>query len=174
MYKLLPEMAREKVGREYLLRRTVVMLAALVLVLVVAVVGLLPSYVLSKARQKEIASLSAGGESPDKSLETWVSGLNLRLKTLAPKLDRDRPAEIFADIIKERGSGVKLTDFSWIKSEKGTELSVSGVARDRQALLSFESRLQALGQFTGVSLPVSNLAKDRDIGFEVKLSLKQP
>lgn len=173
MYKLLPPTAQEKVKREYLLRRAVTMVAALVLVEIVTLVGLFPSYVLSEARQEEAREKAAlardsGGVSTQ-GLRAWIDALNLKLKTLNPKSDTDRPSEDFFRILEQKGAGVRLTGFRWLKANGQTELSVSGVARDRQSLLAWESSLKNSGDFTNVALPVSNLAKDKDIGFEFKL-----
>ncbi len=174
MYKLLPETAREKVRGEYLLRRTVVMVSALILVLVVTMVGLFPSYVLSKARQKEVSEKALFPEPTDSEsaddLDKWLADINLKLKVLSPKLDADRPSLLMLEVINVKGSGVRLTGFNWVKMEGSGTLSVTGVAQDRQSLLSFETKLKDSGQFSSVALPVSNLAKDRDINFELKLS----
>jgi len=177
MYKLLPPETREKVKSEYLMRRAVVMVLAIILVEIVALVGLLPSYVLSKARQNEavergkmLASNLGDGE---EDLTLWLESLNTKLKILSPKLDNDRPAQNLSDVIKQKGAGVKLTGFTWSKVEGKTQLAVVGVARDRQALLSFESRLNASGEFSAVTFPVSNLAKDKDISFELTLAKPQ-
>jgi hypothetical protein len=179
MYKLLPEKARENVRREYLLRRTVVMLAATILVLVVAMVGLFPSYVLSKAEQKEVlegvksVGLSDFGSAGD-DIDTWLTQINLKLKVLSPRLDEDRPSLAILEVISDKKSGVRLTGFNWMKSEGKTALFVTGVAEDRQALLAFETKLNDSGAFSAVTLPVSNLAKDKDINFEIKLVLTKP
>lgn len=174
MYKLLPEKAREKVRGEYLLRRSVIMVTALILVLVVAIVGLSPSFVISKALQKEVAerteSLTQEPEPDAVAWETWLSSINLKLKLLAPKLDKDRPSALLAQVISERGRGVRINSFRWINGDGKSEVSIRGVAADRQALLAFESRLNSTEKFSAVTLPVSNLAKDRDISFELKLT----
>lgn len=173
MYKLLPEKAREKVRGEYLLRRSVVMVTALVLVLVVAIVGLFPSYVISKALQREVAErtevLRQEPEPEAVAWETWLSSISLKLKLLDPKLDKDRPSTLLAEVISEKGKGIRINSFRWVNGDGKSELSIMGVAADRQALLAFENKLNSSGRFSAVTLPVSNLAKDRDISFELKL-----
>jgi hypothetical protein len=177
MYKLLPEQARAKVKNEYLLRRAVVMVAAFILVEVVAMGGLFPSYILSQARQKEVSDKNVvvkEEEKADEEVFTWLDDVNTQLKALSPKIDIDRPSENILAVIREKGTGVKLTGFTWIKSDGQTRLVVSGLAQSRQALLSFEDRLKESGRFTEVTLPVSNLAKDSNINFEVKLTIPKP
>lgn len=177
MYKLLPDESRAKVKREYLLRRAVVMVVALIVVEVVATVGLLPSYVLSKARRSEVEEvlrLTAleKAQAPAEDLSSWLSKLDLKLKTLSPKSDLDRPSEAILSILEEKGIGVRLNRFSWARIEGQAKFSVSGIANDRQSLLALEARLNTSDIFANVTLPVSNLAKDKEIPFELKLTMK--
>lgn len=176
MFKLLTDESKEKVRREYLLRRTVVSLWALVFVLAVALAGLFPTYILSNARQIEIAEraklLENAPEGEEENLQAWLSGLNTKLRLLSPKLDRNYALSAIDKALKERGSGVSITAFNWKKGEGAGTLALSGIARDRQSLLSLESRLNASGEFIDVMLPVSNLAKERDISFQFKLTPK--
>ena len=67
--------------------------------------------------------------------------------------------------------GVTLTNFSWMKVKDKTNLAVNGVAPDRQTLIVFENRINASGYFSEVVLPISNLAQDKDIDFQIKFSL---
>lgn len=175
MFKLLTEEERYKVRREYIMRRAIVMLSAFILVLIVGVIGLLPSYVLSNARQNEVLErnriISSSKQHEDNSdLEAWLVGINNELQILSPKLDTDRPSDFIDKILDERTSGVRITEFSWIKTKGGVTLSVSGVGRDRQTLIAFENSINSSGQFSNVVLPISNLAKDRDIDFQIKFS----
>lgn len=154
------------------------MLTALILVMLLAIIGFFPSYILSTARQVELAerarvteALEIGGDRED--LQAWLSNINLALSLLRPELDKDRPTLFIEQVLKEKGAGVALTNLKWSNTKDAT-LTVSGLARDRQSLLAFESRLNASGNFSEVTLPVSNLAKERDIDFQVKLSLKKP
>ena len=178
MLKLLPEETKGRVMSEYHARRLVVILLALIFVLVVTMVGLLPSYVISHSRQNELNqqlfSSLAGvkNTADDMALSDWLKSFNLKLRLLAPKLDTDKPSQILTDILNLRGEGVSVTNLGWSKGgqrDEGETLSLSGIARDRQALLAFESSLEGSHKFSDVSLPVSNLAKDRDISFSIKL-----
>lgn len=174
MYKLLPPETREKVKGEYLLRRTAVVVAAFVFLEVVALVGLFPSFVLSKAIQREVSEKAAvSGSVPAESLLPWLEELNLKLKALNPKLDQDRPSSDLAKALSRKGSGITLENISWTKSAEATTLALSGTAADRQSLLSLQSRLNGSNDFSAVSLPVSNLAKDKNISFEIKLVIKK-
>ena len=176
MLKLLTEEEKVKVMREYVLRRAVVIVSALILVVIVGMVGLFPSYILSSAHQNELKERVKVMEElklvpTEESPQVWLNELNLKLKLLSPSVDLDRPTEFVVMVLEQRMPGIRITGFKW--SKKDVQLSVSGIASDRQSLLTFENRLNASGKFSEVVLPVSNLAKDRDIAFQVKLSPKK-
>lgn len=173
MFKLLTDKTKEKVMHEYVLRRMIVIMCSLIAVFFIGIIGILPSYVLSNARQNEVLertrvmnSIGQEGGKPD--LENWLLQTNERLRELSPKLDTDRPSDFVDKVISQSLKGVRITGFSWIKTGDSIVLSVGGVATDRQTLLMFERRLNASGYFSEVTLPISNLVKDKDIDFQIK------
>lgn len=175
MFKLLTREEEEKVRYEYVMRRVIVMFSALIFVLVVGIIGLLPSYVLSDARQNEILERmrvtgNAGQSEDDLKLQSWLTKINNELQVLSPKLDTDRPSEFIKKVLDNKSTNIKLTGFSWAKSGDQIDLSINGVARDRQALIAFQNKINLSGQFSEVTLPISNLAKDRNIDFQMKFS----
>ncbi|MEX2013478.1 MAG: hypothetical protein WD897_00995 [Parcubacteria group bacterium] len=175
MFKLLTEEGRQRVAHEYARRLAIVMLFALILVAVVGIIGLLPSYVLSNARQNEVlertrivgSSVERGDES---DLQAWLRETNRKLQALSPALDTDRPSDFIEKILEQKITGVRITGFSWVRTEDKIILSVDGVANNRQSLITFEDRINSSGYFSEVTLPISNLAKDRDINFQIKFS----
>lgn len=175
MYKLLNENARREVMGEYSSRRLVVALSALLLVSVLGVIGLLPSYLLSNARFGEVVKRSEirnsagaikGEDNPRASLEET----NRRLSLLDPSLDTDKPSLLMEKFLAERQSGISVENFLWRKIGESVVLTISGKARDRQTLVSLENRVNASGNFSKVVLPISNLAKDKEIDFQLSLS----
>jgi len=177
MFKLLTEEERKKVASEYATRRVILMLFAFSLVLVVGLIGLSPSYVRSNARQKEVLERTriinnSPKRGDEAEIEVWLSKVNNELQLLSPALDVDRPSDFIDQILIEKNVGVRITSFSWTKSKNKVTLSVRGVAATRQALIAFEDRINASGHFVDVVLPVSNLATDKDIDFQIKLAPK--
>ena len=173
MYKLLTEEEKVKVTSEYNLRRLAVIIFALCLVIIVTIVGFLPSYLLSVTRESAALDRTKILETIEphnkEELESWLKKINTELKTLSPKLDTDRPSEFFESILKEKSAGIKVSNLLWEKQEV-LVLTVEGVARTRQALINFETKLKQSGKFKEVALPISNLAKDEDIKFQIKLT----
>ena len=173
MLKLLTEEERGKVSREYHLRRAAVIVVALVSILVIGIIGLLPSYILSNTRHKEALEWdrvvdNSSLKEDEKALQAWLTETNRRLTTLSPKLDVDRPSNFVKKVLEQKISGISITHFSWGKVAGKVVLSVSGEASNRQALVAFKDRLSASGYFSDVALPVSDLAKDKEISFQIK------
>lgn len=182
MFKLLTEEARKKAMREYAVRRSVIAVASLTVVLVIALAGLFPAYILSATRKTEVEERvrvmgNIGLQGNESSLQRWLTDTNLKLQFLNPKLDKDRPSEFIEQVLQEKIIGIHITGLNWFKSrnEKGEtlSLSVSGIAEDRQTLLYFENRLNISGHFAKVTLPVSNLAKEKNIVFQIKITPTQ-
>lgn len=175
MLKLLTEKERQKVASEYIVRRAVVVISGLILVLLIGIVGLLPSYVLSNARQNEALALTKSmdgveNREDESGLQAWLIKINKKLALLSPKLDVDRPSNFIERVNEQSIKGVRLTDFSWTKVAGKINLSVGGVAQDRQTLIMFENNINSSQHFSEVTLPISNLVKDKDIDFQIKFS----
>ncbi len=175
MLELLTEKEKDKMRHEYVLRRGVVILSALILVLVIGIVGFLPAYILSNVRENEasewvriINSLSL--KKNEIEFQTQLLETKRRLTALSPKLDVDRPSNFIKKTLDQKISGVRVINLSWVKTNKKTDLSVSGVASNRQALVTFRDQLDSSGYFSGVTLPISDLAKDKNINFQIKFS----
>jgi len=175
MFKLLTEETRKKVAHEYMLRRLIVAFLALDVVLVIGIIGLMPSYVLSDVRQVEVSERSrildaTGNISDNSELQAWLTRANLQLALLAPQPNVRKPSEVMGNLLSQDTVGISLTTFFWVKVDDEILLQVEGMADNRQALINFENNVSASGHFSDVSLPVSNLAKDSDINFQVTLT----
>ena len=177
MFKLLTDEGKEKVSREYATRRAIVMLISLIVVMVIGIVGLFPSYVVSKVRQEEMEERAKivrnfELEEENEALRAWLVTANQKIKTLNPELDKDRPSLLVESVLEKSPAGLSITNILW--SKEGNKVSVSGAADNRQALLSFKDRLDSSGEFSLVDLPISSLASDSDISFEINLSPRAP
>ncbi|MDO8728920.1 MAG: hypothetical protein Q7K26_03420 [bacterium] len=175
MFKLLTEEERHKVVHEYVMHRTIVILCGLILVVVTGIIGLLPSYVLSNVRQNEILERSniTGRFEQSKNepnLQVWLTETNQKLQVFSPALDKERPSDFINKILDQKVKGVSITGFLLMKVKDKINLSVNGVALDRQSLITFKNRINSSGYFSEVVLPISNLAKDRNIDFQIKFS----
>lgn len=174
MYKLLTEEQKKKIQAEYRLRLVVIALWSLIAVIVIGMVSLFPSYILTKARYNELTERLAileqtGLSFEDKEVQLWLNQMNQKLKLLSPKFDKDRPSVFIEEALRARVAGIRVTSLGWKREANGEIITLTGTASDRQSLINFENKLDKLGNFGDVSLPISNLAKDKDIDFEVEL-----
>lgn len=175
MFKLLTDEERQKVAREYAMHRAIVIFLGFILVIVVGIIGLLPSYVLSNARQNEALERirimnSAVKKGDEVNLQAWLEEINRKLQILSPSLDTDRPSDFIEKILEQRIMDITVSDFSWVKAKDKISFSIKGRANSRQSLIRFEDSINSSGYFSKVTLPLSNLIKDRDIDFQIQFS----
>ena len=175
MYKLLNDKTRKEVQSEYSMRRTAVILSGLLIIFVVGIICLLPSYLLSNSRFNEVMQRSeindftkAIREEDDPRL--WLNETNQKLALFNPALDKDRPSLAIEKLLAERQSGITVGNFVWRKVGENVVLTVWGRARDRQAVITLGNRVNDSGAFSKVVFPISNLAKDKDIDFQINLT----
>ena len=176
MHKLLTEEEKKAVAALYAERRAVVMLGSLILVLTTFLAGLMPSFIISSARKNEVLERtriieSTGLKGDEAELQAWLNLVKQELQLMSPKFDTDKPTLFIQEVVNKRSSGVTLTNFTWTKSKNKVALSISGVAADRQALISFENSIKASPSFSGVSLPISDFAQNKNIDFQIKFAL---
>jgi hypothetical protein len=175
MYKLLPEEEKIKVAHEYSLRRLVVVNLGIVVLLLIGLVGLLPSYLLSSARHSEAEARAVlmradGPEGEREEVLSWLSLVNRKLALLSSNVVIEQPLELFERFLRNDFEGISVTYLNWNKAGEEITLTVSGLAEDRQKLIRFEEQINASGQFKKASFPISQLAKERNLDFKITLS----
>jgi Tfp pilus assembly protein PilN len=178
MYKLLTEEEKKKIQSEYTSRRLVVIMFFLLLLGLVAAIGLFPSYISVISKEKEAnvnlvaLNQSLAGKTTE-DLDIWLRAVNAKIKLFAPAQDTDRPYEAFKEIITFKPLGIKLTTLSYLKNKSDIEYKLRGVAKDRRTLVNFQNNLNTSDKFTNATIPVADLAKDKDISFDLTLKPKK-
>jgi len=175
MFKLLPPKEVQKVEREYLLRRLSIIFATLSALTVFTSVALLPSLIFARERREAalftLDSISRVPDSVNKeALEKWVEKVTSQLGALNPDPLLDQPYEFFLQITKSKPVGVTVTSLSWSRQGNNRNLKVGGFAKSRQALLTFQSKLLASGDWSQVDLPLSTITRETDIPFDISLT----
>ncbi len=179
MFKLLNEIARENIEKEYSQRRAVVALVGLSIILIVGIVSLFPAYLISSTRLSEAnlrtASVKRLPTSQDGfTLERWLADVNQKVLLFSRGADQTKPFEFFSQIISIKPKGISLSRFAWKVEDNNISLTIAGVASDRQALLDFEDSINNTKDFTKAAVPVSNFARYKDINFELTISPVKP
>jgi Tfp pilus assembly protein PilN len=172
MVNLLPTAHERSLKRDYYLR--LISLVALMLSLVIFLGGLLliPSYFLARASAdastRYVAALEETVGLRERSgVGATVATLAERVRILNEYAAAPVTPGIVTALIGAMPKGIALTSLSITRTSAGASVSINGSAASRDALLSFATALKDVHAFSGVALPVSQLASDKDIPFSL-------
>lgn len=177
MFNLLPESMKEKAKRDYKFRRLLVTLSLVIFLQCSFLIFLFPSWIVSTYKEKEIVSQVANiGKSQSitesNSALSIIKSTNKKLDSLNIELEYPRVTPFINVVLSKKTGAIYITGFSFITTDKKTgTLELSGVSTTRESLVSFVKRLKESGVFKAVDLPISNLAKDKNINFSIGLIL---
>lgn len=176
MINLLPPEEKKHHQHELTFRLTIISLILFSGAFLIGVILLTPAYLIAnineKAVLKELSFLEGSEESTERER---ISAELLTVKENLSALADDIPRESFYSIIDivaaYHGDAIKLSHISYGREtgEKPSELRIGGKADRRDDLLSFTEDLKKNELFSDVILPVSSLAKDRDIEFSIEI-----
>lgn len=81
-------------------------------------------------------------------------------------------------IIKDLPNGVIINSISFSRNQvynekKGTVILLSGIASDRDSMVSFSTLLKNSNSFSQIDMPVSNLTKDKNLPFSINVFIEQ-
>lgn len=153
-------------------------LMMLSIVLFVAVLALLPPYLFSNAKSK-IASQKLEIQTRE-SVPLDMEEINQVLTDVKGKLNLVEKNEqnrfivseqVIRAILKDKVSGIKILSMAYrVDQNNGKEITLSGDASSRQALLNFRQKLESDPAFKKVDLPISNFVRGTNIRFYLTLS----
>jgi len=178
MINLLPQYAKKQIVIEYWLRVLTIWLILLSIVAVVGMAIMFPVYVLIKTqtdiyRESANAAIQKIAVYENVSADLVQSSLQARII-----LDTSREAtltqyiSLFGALETE---SLVLSGFLINRDKNGVgNVQLTGTALNRQALADFRDQLLALEEVEKVDFPISNLAKDKDISFDMTVTLKKP
>jgi hypothetical protein len=176
MINLIPPQAKKSLMIEYWVRVASTWLILWSITLIVSTIILLPTYVLIGTQvsvyktSAEEASLKVASY---KDVSRSLVNASQRARILVDESGLADISEFITLIEGLQGSEVELSQINLNRIENGFDpMIVSGTATDRQALASFRDRLLAEEKISSVDLPISNLARDKDIQFTITVNLK--
>ncbi len=179
MINLLPISGIKKIISEYRIRLLITALVMLAVTMVIASVLLFPAYLLaSHKRAVVLEDLSKRGDQKAssqeaKDLEKIIKETNATLDLLGEK---GQKFSISNDILTKtagfRTENIKITGIFYDKNGIESTFSLKGSAASRQSLTNFIDMLKKDVAFRDVSLPISDLVKDRNIDFTIIIKLK--
>ena len=134
-----------------------------------------PTYVLVSTQHAALdAQFTSAQTQQDahKSAEESIKSTN----ALSAQLSVTNTEHTFSSLIQRiddlAGPAIELTHYRLHKDATvGTTVSVQGNATTRTTLATFSNALESDEWFGSVELPISNLAKDRDISFSMTITV---
>lgn len=175
MINLLPIEQKEALHREYILRLVLIVVSGLIATVFMGAVLLLPSFFLSKTKERVISEQAnfleqkADKETAD-ALRSILTDTKQQLVALSEAGAKSPPSIVVGTALSYKPSGVLVKQVLLDKTNAGLLLSISGTADNREQLTRFSDGLKEDPLFTSVEFPVSNLARGRDIDFTIKVT----
>jgi hypothetical protein len=177
MINLIPPIVRTAIIKEYWVRViTIGFFVASIVALAISLFAL-PVYVRVSLQASEYA-VSATEAAQRVSEYDLSAGALVKANVMAQQIFELRENEQFSDVLELllslQGSDIVLENFDFGRKDGAlTPVMISGDATTRQALASFRDALLAEERVIAADLPISNLAKDRDIQFTISVVLKE-
>jgi hypothetical protein len=171
MFTLLPQQQKKSLFRQYRTRLSIVFLVFIASFFLVSTILLLPSYVylsFSKSTlDEQVVSLEKKiKDKSNKGIMTILGGIQSNLALIKP--DETEVASVIKKVTDDMNSDISISSFSYtFSANNNSSLTFKGVAKTRSALIDFSKELKKELLFSGVDLPISNLAKENDISFNI-------
>ncbi len=173
MINLIPPSAKKQVRKEYWVRVFSVWMMLVASSFVIVAFLHMPTYVLIKSQlavfANEFTEASVQNEAFKEAEATVVQS-----NQIATLLASDEKVTLFTTLIEvlETLAGSKVTINSFIFQRDNNTISpitISGQAYSRQSLVAFSEAIKTNKLFESAEIPLSNLAKDRDIPFTISV-----
>jgi hypothetical protein len=176
MINLIPPVVRKAVIKEYWTRVISVFLFIVSVASFGVFVFALPVYVLV-SDQVDVYAQSAAEASLRVAEYDLSAGALIRANQMAQKIFELREVDKFTDAVtlleSLQSADVTINSFQFERANgEVSPVMISGDASTRQALADFRDRLLKQPEISDVVLPISNLAKDRDIEFSISVVFK--
>lgn len=148
-------------------------MAALALVMIAFLK--VPLYVLVNSQLDAFSDLYEAAASDDlefKNSTAQINQANEMAQVLRVSEDDYHFSEIISQIDKIAGEEIDISSYNMGREEGVlSSVTINGQAGTRQSLASFKDRLEFDERFVSAALPISNLAKDVDIPFNITIKL---
>ena len=177
MFNVLPDNLKAKIKTLYRGRLLVVIFIFIFFIQLAFLIFLLPSWVISEAKENEIIlqTEEINNLAPElSSFSSLISSTNVKLGILNSALQYPVLIPLINTVVSSKTRAVLLNQFTYSLTGTSTAtLAIRGISNTREALVSFAKNLQNTKKFKTVDLPISNLAKDKDLDFSINLVIAQ-
>ncbi len=178
-YTLLPEKEIKALKREYRMRLVIFFLFFMSIAVIAGIFSLTPAFILSYTQEREALEHLKKVEKnrKDKGLDSIIKELNstnLVIKQLEENTNGVVYSKIIFKIIGYKTNGLSIKSFDVSKNPNATssvDVIIQGKAATRDSLISFKNKLESDPLISNLELPVSDLAKSKDISYSIKISI---
>lgn len=180
-YTLLPKHDIDILKNEYRIRVFTLLMFFISCSIVAGIVALIPAYLYSYNQEKDsLKKLNQVQQNKESNgINEVIKNLEVAEKLLV-KLKEDSPAiEISQtlDRVLTHGSGlVSISAFQLNATKSASssaEIVIQGKTKNRETLLTFKKNLEQDVIFYDVEMPISDLAKNKESTYAIKLKLKK-
>lgn len=179
-YTLLPEKEMRSLKREYRTRVFIILLFFISCGIIIGIISLFPAFILSYSQGKDsiekIETIHKNRESRGIDLISKELSDNYQMiKKLKSENGIAKVSDIIFEISKLRPNQISLNSFQIDKTKETATSSISviiqGKAMARESLIIFKKNLESDKRIIKVELPISDLAKSKNVPFSVRLTL---
>jgi len=177
MLHLLNNSQKNKVLKEYRMRLFVVVCIFIIFVSLAGVALLIPSYLTAVGKinlikndnQLKVDSIKA---IKDKNFEDKIKKVNDSLNALKVSINIISPREAYDKILNSTPAGVSVVRYTYnLVDDNTASISISGTSQNRDMLAEFQNRLKLNPEFKGITVPLSDFAKKKDLDFTLNFNL---
>ncbi|MDP2705219.1 MAG: hypothetical protein U1D31_02645 [Patescibacteria group bacterium] len=176
MFNLLPEIEKKNIRTIYNDRRMVLSLLLLTITGVIAFLLIIPSFIMTKAKEAE--TVSQVGLLREALASKDVDDLNNAITVARDEIKALQETngstlsvhDLFLKVLSHKSANIRVTGLLYGTVGEKHEIVVNGIARDRESLLTFAQEIGKEQVFSDISLPVSNFAKNKDIEFSFSVT----
>ncbi len=170
-WTFLPSPYQENIIRTYHIRLATILVSLFCLFSMVGILLALPDFTLSQARKQnadiELSLLEKNLKEDPKNLEEEIRTINKKVE-IVTNLTEHTPMLVVLDrILSHKIADIQISSLNLKRSSGSGAITITGVAKTRDALVSFNKKLQTEPSFSKITLPVGNLARSKDIPFNM-------
>ena len=178
MSNLLPEQAKKSIRAHYRARLAITILFLVGWVLLAWVIFLVPSYISIKDRkglieQKLDVITRQNADNAATPLKDTVASINAKLHLFAKEPVRPISQAILEPALSGKPDGILLSQVE-IARKSATEFHVTmvGQAKNREVLQGYTKVLEAVSEFSKVSVPLPHYLKGSQLEFTIEFDVK--
>lgn len=178
MNNFLPNTEKKELRKEYILRLCIVACCGIFVVIFSTIIFLLPAYISSNVlrtqAQKSFNTVTQKGVTTEtQEVELKVKSINELLNKFSEGVERSKPSQTlqFIESIRVPNISISTIEFTYVSSST-QDIKIVGEAFTRDALIAYKKKIETSGVAQKIDLPVSDLAKSKDIDFTIKIITK--